>query len=219
MHIEKSTVSDLRLFLNHKNETTDNNIIYSLTNRKGIILYANEKFCEVSGYGRDELIGANHNIVNSGLHSKDFFKDMWRTIGKGIIWQGEIRNKAKNGSFYWVDTIIFPVYEAKLDEKQYFSIRTLINDKKKAEQEKEQRIQELRLLLFKISHGLRQPITQLMGIANLLADLDAISSERDINQIVQYIQSSSQVLDDYTKELTKHIEHIADKEHGSTSKK
>ncbi|SOD12968.1 PAS domain-containing protein [Pedobacter xixiisoli] len=130
MDIDKSSFSDLRLLINHENEKTEHNAIYSLTNQKGIILYANDKFCEVSGYAKEELIGANHNIVNSGLHSKDFFKEMWRSVGKGNIWQGEIRNKAKNGSFYWVDTVIFPVYEYQQKQKQYFSIRTLINDKK-----------------------------------------------------------------------------------------
>lgn len=210
MEISKSTFSDLRLFLNHENETTDNNIIYSLTDRKGVILYANEKFCEVSGYYKEELIGTDHSIINSGLHSKDFFKEMWRTIGRGNIWQGEIRNKTKNGNYYWVDTVIFPVYEYQQKEKQYFSIRTLINDKKEAEQSKVRRIEELQSLLFEISHGLRQPVTQLMGMTELLSQTP--KSLQDISQIVQYMKTSTEMLDSYTKELTQHIESIAKKE-------
>ncbi len=210
MDIGKSSFSDLRLLLNHEDKHRDHNVIYSLTNLKGIILYANEKFCEVSGYHRDELIGANHNIINSGLHSKDFFKEMWRTVGKGNIWQGEIRNKAKNGSFYWVDTVIFPVYEYQQKEKQYFSIRTLINDKKAAEQHKIQRIEELQSLLFKISHGLRQPITQLMGITELLDQTP--DSLQHMAQIVDYMKTATTMLDSYTRELTQHVELIAKKE-------
>lgn len=210
MDIEKSSFSDLRLLLNHQASATDHNVIFSLTNRKGTILYANDKFCEVSGYQKDELIGANHNIVNSGLHSKDFFKNMWATVGNGNIWQGEIRNKAKNGSFYWVDTIIFPVYEYQQKEKQYFSIRTLINDKKQAEQHKIQRIEELQSLLFKISHGLRQPITQLMGITELLDQTP--DSLQHLTQIVDYMKTATTMLDTYTRELTQHIEAIAKKE-------
>ncbi|MDQ8003430.1 MAG: PAS domain S-box protein [Pedobacter sp.] len=210
MNLTNSNFSDLRLLINHESEKADHNVIYSLTNQKGIILYANDKFCEVSGYTKEELVGANHNIVNSGLHSKDFFKKMWLTVGKGNIWQGEIRNKKKNGDFYWVDTVIFPVYEHQQKQKQYFSIRTLIDDKKEAEHKKLQRIEELQSLLFEVSHGLRQPVTQLMGMTELLSQTS--ESLNSIAQIVEYMKTSTTMLDNYTRELTQHIEHIAKKE-------
>ncbi|MGV3547076.1 MAG: PAS domain S-box protein [Pedobacter sp.] len=210
MNLTNSNFSDLRLLINHENENADHNAIYSLTNQKGTILFANDKFCEVSGYSKEDLIGANHNIVNSGLHSKEFFKEMWRTVGKGNIWQGEIRNKKKNGDFYWVDTVIFPVYEHQQKQKQYFSIRTLINDKKEAEHKKMQRIDELQSLLFEVSHGLRQPVTQLMGMTELLSQ--SSESLNSIAQIVEYMKTSTAMLDNYTRELTQHLEHIAKKE-------
>jgi PAS domain S-box-containing protein len=210
MNLTNSNFSDLRLLINHENENADHNAIYSLTNQKGTILFANDKFCEVSGYSKEDLIGANHNIVNSGLHSKEFFKEMWRTVGKGNIWQGEIRNKKKNGDFYWVDTVIFPVYEHQQKQKQYFSIRTLINDKKEAEHKKLQRIDELQSLLFEVSHGLRQPVTQLMGMTELLSQTS--ESLNSIAQIVEYMKKSTAMLDNYTRELTQHLEHIAKKE-------
>ena len=210
MNLTNSNFSDLRLLINHENENADHNAIYSLTNQKGTILFANDKFCEVSGYSKEDLIGANHNIVNSGLHSKEFFKEMWRTVGKGNIWQGEIRNKKKNGDFYWVDTVIFPVYEHQQKQKQYFSIRTLINDKKEAEHKKMQRIDELQSLLFEVSHGLRQPVTQLMGMTELLSQTS--ESLNSIAQIVEYMKKSTAMLDNYTRELTQHLEHIAKKE-------
>lgn len=210
MNLTNSNFSDLRLLINHENENADHKAIYSLTNQKGTILFANDKFCEVSGYSKEDLIGANHNIVNSGLHSKEFFKEMWRTVGKGNIWQGEIRNKKKNGDFYWVDTVIFPVYEHQQKQKQYFSIRTLINDKKEAEHKKLQRIDELQSLLFEVSHGLRQPVTQLMGMTELLSQTS--ESLNSIAQIVEYMKTSTAMLDNYTRELTQHLEHIAKKE-------
>lgn len=210
MDTVQTNFSDLRLLLNHQNNNTDTNIIYSLTDKKGIILYANDKFCEVSGYAKNELVGAKHNLINSGLHSKDFFKEMWLTVGKGHIWQGEIRNKTKNGSFYWVDTVIFPVYEHSLKERQYFSIRTLINDKKQAEQHKTTRIDELQALLFQISHGLRQPVTQLMGITELLSQTP--ETLQNMKEIVSHMKASTALLDNYTKEFTQRIEAITKKE-------
>ena len=82
--------------------------IVAITNDKGIITYANDTFCNISGYAKDELIGQTHRIVNSGFHSKSFFKDMWETIRRGNVWKGEIKNRAKDGSTYWVNTTIIP---------------------------------------------------------------------------------------------------------------
>lgn len=100
----------------------DMTAIVSVTDHKGIITHVNEKFVEISGYSRDELIGSFQNIVNSGHHNKEFWKNMWRTILKGEIWQGDILNKTKDGSLYWVDTTIMPSINS--DHKmEYISIR------------------------------------------------------------------------------------------------
>ena len=85
--------------------------IVAITDPQGNILFANELFCKTSQYSREELIGKNHRILNSGYHSKEFFKEMWRTIGNGKIWHGEICNRRKDGTRYWVYATIVPVFK------------------------------------------------------------------------------------------------------------
>lgn len=104
--------------------------IIAITDTHGKILYVNDLFCHHSKYSRSELMGKNHRIINSGFHPESFFKDLWKCISSGKIWRGEIKNKAKDGQFYWVDTVITPIYNEENEIEKYLSIRNIISEKK-----------------------------------------------------------------------------------------
>ena len=112
----------------------DAHAIVSITDTAGHILYVNDKFCEASGFSRQELLGENHRIVKSGLHPPEFYADMWKTIMRGVIWHGELCNRRKDGSLYWVESSIVPYLDASGTPYQFISIRTDISRVKEVEQ-------------------------------------------------------------------------------------
>ncbi len=144
----KQKERDLQLSLKEVSDykhALDESVIVAITDHKGIIKSVNDNFCKISKYSREELIGQDHRIINSGFHTKEFIKDLWTTIARGHVWKGELRNKAKDDSIYWVKTTIVPFLNEQNKPYQYLVIRDDITENKQLEEEIKQFNIELEL--------------------------------------------------------------------------
>jgi PAS domain S-box-containing protein len=166
----------------------DQHAIVAITDVQGTITYVNEKFCAISGYSKDELIGQNHRILNSSHHPKEFFQQMYRTIANGEVWHGEIKNRAKDGSFYWVDTTIVPTLSTENKPRQYVAIRADITERKRSEQ-------ALKESLATSDRALKELADQKFAL-----DQHAIVAITDVQGTITYVNDKFCAISQYPKE-------------------
>lgn len=212
----------------------DQHSIVAITNQRGDITYVNDKFCEISGYSREELIGKNHRILKSDHHTPEFFRDMWDTIVKGGVWQAEIKNRNKLGEYYWVDTTIVPFLSGRGKPYQYVAIRTDITQRKRDEEElahaRDAALEASRMkseFLATMSHEIRTPMNGVLGMVELLLDSPLNQQQRQqahtildsansllhiINDILDFskIEAGRLSIDDEDFALADVVESVAD---------
>jgi PAS domain S-box-containing protein len=177
----------------------DQHAIVAVTDRRGDILFVNDRFCHISGYPREELIGRNHRILNSGNHPRSFFVNLWRTIGKGASWHGEICNRAKDGRFYWVDTTIVPMVGADGRPDRFVSVRYDITARKEADAALATALKTAKAateaksaFLANMSHEIRTPLNGVIALGGALARTALSGRQREM---VQLLQSSGETLE------------------------
>lgn len=178
----------------------DQAAIVATTDVTGRITYVNDKFCEISKYSRDELLGQDHRIINSGYHPKEFIRGLWQTIAAGGIWRGEIRNRAKDGSFYWVDTTIVPFLNDRGRPYQYMAIRSDITERKRSEALLREQAALARLgeMAAVVAHEVKNPLAGIRGSLQVIGGrMPGDTRDRAVlRDIVDRLDSLNNIVDD-----------------------
>lgn len=205
--LELEQLSTLNLLKQSLQETrniqhifNEHNLVSS-TDIQGNIIYVNEKFCEVSGYTEQELLGQNHRVIKSDEHSPQFYRKLWKTIANGKIWQGTVKNLKKGGGYYWVEATIAPMFDRFGNITHYVSARTDITHQKDIEQhanelrkEAEQLAKTKSMFLANMSHEIRTPLNGIQGSVDILLDTELDEEQKELALMVYHSTKSLNVI-------------------------
>jgi len=189
--------------LDYFKNVLDQSALVSITDKEGTITYVNKKFEEVSKYPKEELIGQNHRIIKSGHHPPEFFDVLWKTISSGKVWKADIKNRAKDGSYYWVKTVIVPFIGKDGKPEQYIAARTDITRQKENEEKLADAIKEIKKanvlkdeFATMVSHELKTPLSPIIGWCDALQDPDVLGTiTTEQKKAVQTISSNAEKLE------------------------
>lgn len=182
-------------YLDVYRKIVDQHAIVAETDIEGTIVSVNDAFCRISGYTREELIGQNHRILNSGVHPVSMWREMYETVSKGGFWHGEICNKRKDGNCYWVDTTIAPLFDDAGKVRGYFALRADITSLKEAQVQAESASRSKSEFLANMSHEIRTPMTAILGYADILAEVfQSGQSSMPAEECIQTIKKNGEHL-------------------------
>ncbi len=198
--LEREAMTNLDQLADFK-RALDASAIVAITDVRGRITYVNDKFTEISGYSREELLGQDHRLINSGHHPTEFIRELWRTITRGEVWHGEIRNRAKGGHFYWVDTTIVPFVNEGGKPYQYIAIRADVTARKAAEDRLTHQAALARVgqMAAVLAHEVRNPLAGIRGAMQVL--MGRRTPEDPERAVMQEILLRTQSLDELINDL------------------
>jgi len=210
--IQKLKNLEIENSLSELTSALDVSEIISRTDTNGAITYVNDNFCSICGYKSEELIGKNLRIFNSGYHQKEFYEKLWKNLLQGKAWKGEIKNKSKEGKFYWLDTTIVPLFDANKKLIEFLTISQDITKRKEAEEKINSQFielektnaelgrtnSELDKFVYRASHDLRAPLTSIMGLIELTK---SEKKSKDIHDNLDMIKKSINRLDRFVIDI------------------
>ncbi len=197
----------LQLHKNNIQSAIDNATLVSITDTNGVILEVNDKFCQVSQWAREELLGRTHAALNSDHHDVPFWQNMWQTILAGKTWKCDVKNRAKDGSFYWLDTVITPLLDRDGRIYRFMEISYVITERKQLEQRMCRKNEQLEEIAWIHSHKVRGPTATILGLCQLLAQEGITFDERE--QYIALLHKSAMRLDEMIHKIVENSSEIA----------